>query len=137
LATLLRIVLFPFLAYLPIKALREESDARDTLERTLVDFVTTRIEEVKAAGGQIPPTKYPTIVDAMLASRGTPFEMSEADMKGQALTFTLAGYETTSTALSWALYALSQHRDVQDRLREEIVSGRGRLLLLGRFPISV
>jgi hypothetical protein len=32
----------------------------------------------------------------------------------------LAGHETTSTALSWAVYALSQRPDIQTALREEL-----------------
>jgi cytochrome P450 len=42
-------------------------------------------------------------------------------MRDQMLMFTLAGYETTAAALSWVLYALSQHADVQTRLRAEVV----------------
>jgi cytochrome P450 len=36
------------------------------------------------------------------------------------MTLFVAGYETTSTALTWALYVLSQHPDVLDRLRDEV-----------------
>jgi cytochrome P450 len=35
-------------------------------------------------------------------------------------TFFVAGHETTSTAVTWALYALSQAPDVQSKLREEL-----------------
>ncbi|KAG2068513.1 cytochrome P450 [Suillus decipiens] len=34
----------------------------------------------------------------------------------------LAGYETTSTSLTWALIELSRHPDVQTRLREELLA---------------
>jgi cytochrome P450 len=34
----------------------------------------------------------------------------------------LAGHETTSTALAWAVYALSQRPDIQEELREELRS---------------
>jgi len=34
--------------------------------------------------------------------------------------FFVAGHETTAGALSWALYLLAKHRDIQERVREEV-----------------
>lgn len=34
----------------------------------------------------------------------------------------VAGHETTSTATTWALYALSLHPEVQTKLREELLT---------------
>lgn len=36
-------------------------------------------------------------------------------------TFLVAGHETTSTATSWTLYCLTQHPNVQRKLREELM----------------
>jgi cytochrome P450 len=33
----------------------------------------------------------------------------------------LGGYETTSTALTFAFYLIAKHQNVQDRLREDIL----------------
>lgn len=38
----------------------------------------------------------------------------------QLMTFLAAGHDTTTASLIWAVYALSVHQDVQDRLREEV-----------------
>jgi cytochrome P450 family 6 len=37
------------------------------------------------------------------------------------LTFLLAAYETSATALSYALYELALHPEIQQRVREEIL----------------
>ena len=37
------------------------------------------------------------------------------------MTFMVAGHETTSNALSWAFYCLSQHSAVEAKLRAEVV----------------
>ena len=40
---------------------------------------------------------------------------------GQALFFLIAGYETSATTLSCALYELALHPEIQHRLRAEIM----------------
>jgi len=44
-------------------------------------------------------------------------------------TLLFAGHETTANALTWALYLLSQHPAVEQRLHEEVDT-----LLAGRTP---
>jgi cytochrome P450 len=41
-------------------------------------------------------------------------------LAAQAFVFFLGGYETSSTTMTFCLYELSLHQDIQDRLREEI-----------------
>lgn len=46
--------------------------------------------------------------------------LTDKEIRDQLVTFFLAGHETTSQALTWTFYLLSQHRDVADRLHDEI-----------------
>lgn len=46
--------------------------------------------------------------------------MSRNEVLGQLTTLILAGHETTSTALTWALWTLAHHPEAQTRLRTEI-----------------
>ncbi|KAJ7137572.1 cytochrome P450 [Mycena crocata] len=46
--------------------------------------------------------------------------MSDEEVLAQVPTFLVAGHETTSTAVTWALFALTQDLDAQTRLREEL-----------------
>ncbi len=57
----------------------------------------------------------------MLAARDpeTGKGLSEAELKGNVLTFIFAGQETTSTALTWALYLLSQSPEWAARITAE------------------
>ncbi|KAJ8093037.1 hypothetical protein PM082_020518 [Marasmius tenuissimus] len=48
--------------------------------------------------------------------------MNDEDVLAQVPTFLVAGHETTSTATTWALFALTQHPDVQRKLRDELLS---------------
>ncbi|KAF7288326.1 Cytochrome P450 [Mycena chlorophos] len=48
--------------------------------------------------------------------------LSDEDVIAQVPTFLVAGHETTSTAVTWALYALTQHPDIQAKLRAELLS---------------
>ncbi|KAF9009541.1 cytochrome P450 [Cyathus striatus] len=48
--------------------------------------------------------------------------MSDEDVLAQVPTFLVAGHETTSAGTTWALYALTQRPDVQEKLREELLT---------------
>ncbi|XP_011301578.1 probable cytochrome P450 6a14 [Fopius arisanus] len=47
-------------------------------------------------------------------------KLTDTLLTSQLFVFFLAGFETSSTTISNALYELAQHQDCQDRLREEI-----------------
>lgn len=47
---------------------------------------------------------------------------SEENLIDQLMTFLAAGHETTASAMTWAIYMLCLHPDVQTRLREEVRS---------------
>lgn len=49
-------------------------------------------------------------------------ELSDDDITAQVVLFLLAGFETTSTFLSFTAYELAVNKDVQSRLQEEIDS---------------
>jgi hypothetical protein len=49
----------------------------------------------------------------------------------------LAGHETTASTLTWALYELSRHLEVQIELREEIKTMRAQAARRGNGELSV
>ncbi|KAF8061719.1 cytochrome P450 [Lyophyllum atratum] len=48
--------------------------------------------------------------------------MSDEDVLAQVPTFLVAGHETTSTGTTWALFAISQDKEVQNKLRKELLT---------------
>ncbi|KAF7342359.1 Cytochrome P450 [Mycena venus] len=54
------------------------------------------------------------------ASANPRTNLSEVEMLAQMHTIMGAGHETTANTLSWSLFELAQHPDVQEKLREEI-----------------
>ncbi len=55
--------------------------------------------------------------------------LSDLELRDEAITFLVAGHETTANALSWTFYLLSQNPEVERELRAELVAVLG-----GRAP---
>ena len=58
------------------------------------------------------------IISVALQSGG----FTDEELVNQMMTFLVAGHETTATAMVWAIYLLCKHREVQEKLRDEIRS---------------
>lgn len=54
------------------------------------------------------------------------FKLSFNEIAAQSFLFFIAGYESSSTVTSFALYELAVHEDMQQRLREEILRVRSK-----------
>jgi cytochrome P450 len=65
----------------------------------------------------------------ILSSEESDGSMTNKQVRDEAMTLFLAGHETTATALTWTFYLLSQHPDVETKLRQELASVLG-----GRTP---
>ncbi len=67
------------------------------------------------------PTRDAPLVHALIAATDpeTGQPISDADISNDLLIFILAGHDTTATALTYALWALGHHPDVQDRVAAE------------------
>ncbi|MGW1902255.1 cytochrome P450 [Streptomyces hirsutus] len=69
-------------------------------------------------------TDYGDLLSALLSAHdpdsSTASTMTARELADQVLTFFVAGAETTASALTWALYQLSQHAEIQDRVHAEV-----------------
>jgi cytochrome P450 len=55
-------------------------------------------------------------------STSTNGKMSDKQVRAEVMTIFIAGHETTANALTWTFYLLSQHRDIEKKLQDEIDS---------------
>ena len=51
--------------------------------------------------------------------------MSDQQLRDESITLFLAGHETTAIALSWTLWLLSQHPEIEARLAQELAALKG------------
>jgi cytochrome P450 len=97
--------------------------------KSLLDGVVLRLIESRRRSG----TAGNDLLDLLLAARdeesGT--GMSDQQLKDEILTLLFAGHDTTSAALSWSLYLLARHPDVQEALHDEAAAQ-----LAGRTPTA-
>ncbi|XP_055692336.1 cytochrome P450 6g1-like [Lutzomyia longipalpis] len=65
------------------------------------------------------------LIDALITMKNTQKEIFHMDaLIAQAAVFLAAGYETSSSVLSFALYELARHQDLQEKLRNELLEHR-------------
>jgi cytochrome P450 len=67
------------------------------------------------------------VVSALLAATAAPDGLTLAEVHDHVITLMMAGHETTANALSWTLYLLSAHPEVEQALHEELDRLGGRL----------
>jgi cytochrome P450 len=117
-------MLLPFadlIRRLPLPSLRRAEKAREFLDRTIYDMIRER----RAAGED----RGDLLSMLLLATDEDRTGMTDKQVRDEALTLFLAGHETTATALTWTWYLLSQHPDVDSRMRRELAQVLG-----GRNP---
>jgi cytochrome P450 len=96
---------------LPLKHNRDFSQATKTIR----DICQEIIQDKRAMSNKSSMQKTDLLSIAM-ESRN----FSDEDLVDQVMTFLGAGHETTASILTWAVYALALHPEIQQQLREEI-----------------
>jgi cytochrome P450 len=102
---------------LPLPHTRRFARARGRLDATIYRLIAERRSE-RARGEE-----RGDLLSMMLAAQdaeGDGGSMTDEQLRDEAMTLFLAGHETTSNALTWTWYLLSQHPAVEARLHDEI-----------------
>ncbi|XP_076996603.1 cytochrome P450 3A4-like [Tamandua tetradactyla] len=122
---LVLIVLFPFLVPL-LERMKVTAMPREEL-----DFfvnITQRLKKERQASGRRDRVDFLQLMIDSQASANlessranqSPQALTDMEISAQAITFIFAGYETTSSTLSFIAYHLATHPEVQERLQGEI-----------------
>jgi cytochrome P450 len=104
------------LPFFPYRRLLRDAEK---LEQRFLDILRAR----RAA----PPGAMDAFACLLQAKNADGKPMSDAEVVGHALTLFLVAYETTGNALTWALFLLSQHPEVQQDLLHELAPWRGKV----------
>jgi cytochrome P450 len=99
---------------MPTPARRRARTASDTLHRLANEI----LQACRAD-----PTRDAPLVQALIAASdpATGRALSDDEIRDELIVFMLAGHDTTATTLTYALWALGRHRDMQDKVRTEVV----------------
>jgi cytochrome P450 len=125
-------ILPPALRHIPVPAMiRVKRAVRE------LDEIVDRIIRQRRASGE----DTGDLLSMLMAARDEDGSgMTDRQLRDEILTFLLAGHETTAVSLSWTWYLLSQHPEVEQKLREEltqVLGGRApRLEDLPRLPYT-
>ena len=107
-------VFSPFLPIserLPLPSTRRFARARDVFDRMIYSMIARRRAE--GAGGA-------DLLSHLLRASDEGTGMTDVQVRDEAITLFLAGHETTSNALTWTWYLLSQHADAESALHSEL-----------------
>lgn len=106
---------------LPLPKLRRAKQAQQFLDRTIYSMIAER----RASGAD-----HGDLLSMLLLAMDEEGSggMTDKQVRDEALTLFLAGHETTATALTWTFYLLSQHPDIEEKVRRELQDKLGNQL---------
>ena len=113
--------------WLPTRARRRAVAARDLLHRQAAEILRLCRED---------PTRDAPLVHALIAATDplTGRPLADKDIRDELVVFLLAGHDTTATTLSYALWALGRHPDMQEKVYREVAQFGDRELTPEDLP---
>ncbi|KAI5894181.1 cytochrome P450 [Schizophyllum commune H4-8] len=115
----------PVLRLLPSgrkKALDEAQGTLDAIGSQLLGRAKSATEQEQGAGSDAARDIFSNILRTNARMKEVDRRMTDEDIRAQVAAFLAGGYETTSTAMTWALFQLSRSPEMQKRLRDELRS---------------
>ena len=117
-----RLLLPPAFRYLPLPGTGSVRRAVENMNAAVYDIIRQHRDNGRQVSGDL-------LSLLMQARDEDGSRLTDEQLRDEAMTFLLAGHETTALALSWALYLLSQNGGVERKLHEELDRVLG-----GRLP---
>ena len=114
---------------LPLRIMRDIRRGREQLDTLIYRMIAERRANPGDRGDLLSMLLAASEED--MGGSGETARMSDTQVRDECLTILLAGHETTANGLSFALWLLAQHPEIQQRLADE-----SRLVLEGRSPTA-
>ncbi|KIN94393.1 hypothetical protein M404DRAFT_1008378 [Pisolithus tinctorius Marx 270] len=113
---------FPLLLHVPTSRGDLFAEMNQTLADVSRKFLQRSKEEKEA--GIIDEKNDKSIIGVLLKAKdsGTDVQLSVEEILAQMKLLIIAGYETTSVSLTWALLELARNSDIQTKLRTELLA---------------
>ncbi|KAJ7766206.1 cytochrome P450 [Mycena metata] len=113
---------FPFLLSLPTARMRLFWELRASLDVIAQRLLATTRREKE--GGVAEELTDKSIIGLLLKAETSDgqLHMTQEEVVAQMNVLLLAGYETTSVSLTWALVELARHPEMQDKLRKDLAT---------------
>lgn len=107
--------IFPLPLWVPVKKNRKFKNAVKELDKVLFRLIGERKET---------SVEHEDLLGVLMRAKdeASGLNMDDDQLRDELMTIFLAGHETTANALTWTLYVLSQHPEIQEKLEEEINS---------------
>jgi cytochrome P450 len=122
-------LLLPFsdwIQKLPIPPVRRFEKARDKLDQIIYGLIAQRRASGQDTGDLL---SMMLLAQDDEANSGKARQMTDKQVRDEALTLLIAGHETTANALTWTWYLLSQNLEAEARMHKEL-----ERVLAGRIP---
>lgn len=97
--------------WMPTARNRELWKARERIDQIVLRIIDERRKSGEDRGD---------LLSMLLLAQDGSDQMSDQQVRNEALTIFGAGHETTTVAMTWTWYLLSQHPEVEARLHEEV-----------------
>jgi cytochrome P450 len=104
---------FPIPHWIPTPLNRKERKSLDTLDKVIFEIINTRRKSKEQKDDLLS-----MLLDVKDEDTGE--RMSDKQLRDEVMTIFIAGNETSSNALTWTLYLLSQNPEIEKRFVQEI-----------------
>ncbi|CAF1118279.1 unnamed protein product [Rotaria sordida] len=111
--------IIPIINQLPLPSKRRIDKSKENIRHAVEHIIDERKKGFTKSA-----CKGPDLLDLLLSSHGNDktSKFTDEELFEEALTFVIAGHETTATLMTWTLYNLANNPDICHRLETEIDS---------------